>query len=83
MKPPAPRNWASASKREFYVHGGTLKDEYAEILKPKAGLNLEVCCRKMDDLTDKFDEKRLTLVNKKHIILQYDNARPHTTLATR
>uniref|UniRef100_A0A1I7WBK2 Histone-lysine N-methyltransferase SETMAR n=1 Tax=Heterorhabditis bacteriophora TaxID=37862 RepID=A0A1I7WBK2_HETBA len=53
-----------------------------ELLKPNEKLNSERYCQQMDDLNKALKEKRPEMFNRKHIILHYDNTRPHALLAT-
>ena len=54
-----------------------------ELLKPNEKLNSEKYCQQLDNLKTAVQEKRPAMFNRKDIILQHDNARPHAALRTR
>ncbi|XP_014614689.1 PREDICTED: histone-lysine N-methyltransferase SETMAR-like [Polistes canadensis] len=56
---------------------------YFELLPRYQTINSEVYCRQLDKLNAAVKEKRPELVNRKSVTFQQDNARPHTSLATR
>ena len=56
---------------------------YFELLPRNQTINSEVYCRQLDKLNAAVKEKRPELVNRKGVIFHQDNARPHTSLATR
>ena len=56
---------------------------YFELLPRNQTINSEVYCRQLDKLNAEVKEKRPELVNRKGVIFHQDNARPHTSLATR
>ena len=55
---------------------------YFELLLENQKINSNKCCSQLDQLKP-LNEKHLELVNRKCIIFQKDNARPHVSLMTR
>ena len=53
-----------------------------ELLLENQKINSNKCCSQLDQLKP-LNEKHLELVNRKCIIFQKDNARPHVSLMTR
>ncbi|KAK2580003.1 hypothetical protein KPH14_010768 [Odynerus spinipes] len=56
---------------------------YFELLPSNRTINSNVCCQQLMKLEDAIKEKRPELANRKGIVFHHDNARPHTSLATR
>ena len=56
---------------------------FFELLPKNQTINSDVYCRQLNKLNAAVKEKRLELVNRKGLIFHYDNATPHTSLATR
>lgn len=56
---------------------------YFELLPEGETINAEVYSAQLQNLSDALKEKRPGLVNRKGVILQHDNARPHTAKFTR
>ena len=52
-------------------------------IKPGKIITVEKYCRKNNEMHQKFTHKQLALVNSKHPILLYVNARPHISMITR
>uniref|UniRef100_A0A8C6C1N4 Histone-lysine N-methyltransferase SETMAR n=1 Tax=Monodon monoceros TaxID=40151 RepID=A0A8C6C1N4_MONMO len=61
----------------------TLYFLYYELLPENQTINSNKYCSRLDHLEAALNEKRLELVNRKHIILHQDNARPHISLMSR
>lgn len=55
---------------------------YYELLPQGQTLNSIKYCSQLDQLKDAIDEKRPSLANRKGIVFQQDNARPHVSLMT-
>jgi len=51
---------------------------YFELLPPNTTINSDVYCHQQEKLKTAVQEKRPSLENRKGVILQLDNARPHT-----
>ena len=56
---------------------------FFELLPRNQTINSDVYCRHLNKLNAAVKEKRPELVNRKGVIFRYDNATPHTSLATR
>lgn len=56
---------------------------YYELLQPGQTLNSDLYCQQLNRLKRAIDQKRPELANRKGIVFHHDNARPHTSLATR
>ena len=56
---------------------------YYELLLENQTINSNKYCSQLDQLKAALHEKRLELVNRKHIIFHQDNTRPHVSLMTR
>lgn len=56
---------------------------YFELLPRNQTINSEVYIRQLTNLNNAIQEKRPELANRKGIVFHHDNARPHTSLATR
>jgi histone-lysine N-methyltransferase SETMAR len=56
---------------------------YYELLPYGQTLNSELYCDQLDRLNAAIEQKRPALFNRKGIMFQQDNARPHTSLVTR
>ena len=54
-----------------------------ELLKPNEKLNSEKYCQQLDNLKTAVQKKRLAMLNRKDMILHYDNARPRAALGIR
>ena len=54
-----------------------------ETLKPGHAINAKVYCEQLDRLAAEIKKKRPSLVNRRQVFLQHDNARPHTARITR
>lgn len=55
---------------------------YYELLKPNETINSDKYCQMLEKLEVELKKKRPALVNRNHVILQHDNARPHVSVAT-
>ena len=55
---------------------------FFELLPRNQTINPDVYCRQLNKLNVAVKEKRPELVNHKGVIFHYDNATPHTSLAT-
>ncbi len=53
-----------------------------EVLEPNQTITAELYCQQLDRLQLALIEKRPALVNRKWVILQHDNARPHSARMT-
>jgi histone-lysine N-methyltransferase SETMAR len=53
-----------------------------ELLKPGETITAEVYCQQLERLQQKLSDKRPALINRKGVILQHDNARPHAARIT-
>ncbi len=53
-----------------------------ELLDPNQTITAEVYCSQLDRLCEKLTRNRPSLINRKGVILQHDNARPHTARLT-
>ena len=53
-----------------------------ELLQPGQTITAEIYCEQLDRLHQKLTLKRPALVNRKGVILQQDNARPHSARMT-
>ena len=58
-------------------------NSYYELLPESQTINSNKYCSQLDQLKAALDEKCPELVNRKCIIFQQDNARPHVSLMTR
>lgn len=56
---------------------------FFELLPRNQTINSDVYCRQLDSLNESVIQKRPELVNRKGVVFHHDNARPHTSLATR
>ncbi|GFT91492.1 histone-lysine N-methyltransferase SETMAR [Trichonephila clavipes] len=56
---------------------------FLELLPDNTTINSEVYCHQLDKLNDVLQQKRSELINGKGVVFHQDNARPHTSLATR
>ncbi|XP_025266855.1 histone-lysine N-methyltransferase SETMAR-like [Camponotus floridanus] len=56
---------------------------FFEPLPRNRTINSDVYCRQLDSLNESVIQKRPELVNRKGVVFHHDNARPHTSLATR
>ncbi|XP_025160455.1 uncharacterized protein LOC105180994 [Harpegnathos saltator] len=56
---------------------------YFEMLPSNQTINSDVDCQQLMKLEEAIKEKRPELANRKGIVFHHDNARPHTSLATR
>ncbi len=56
---------------------------YFELLDMGQTINADVYCQQLDRLRESLASKRPALVNRRGVILQQDNARPHTAKVTR
>ena len=54
-----------------------------ELLPKNVTINSAVCCHQLDNVNNAIKTKRPDLVNRKGVVFQHDNARPHTSLVTR
>lgn len=54
-----------------------------EVLPHGLTMNSELYCKQLDRLEEQINETRPELANRKGVIFHHDNARPHTSLATR
>ena len=46
-------------------------------------MNSDVYCRQLSNLTEKLKNLRPQLANRKEVVFQQDNARPHVSVTTR
>ena len=53
-----------------------------ELLEPNQTITAVKYCSQLDDLRTALSKKRPALLNRKGVVLQHDNARPHTAGAT-
>ena len=53
-----------------------------ELLPKGKTVNSEVYCQQLDRLQEALMAKRPALVNRNGVVLQHDNARPHTSKMT-
>ncbi|GFW33994.1 uncharacterized protein TNCV_286781 [Trichonephila clavipes] len=53
------------------------------LLPDNTTINSEVYCHQLDKLNDALQQKRSELINRKGVVFQKYNARPHTSLVTR
>lgn len=56
---------------------------YFELLDMNQGITADIYCEQLDRLKSALTTKRPALINRKGVILQQDNARPHTAKVTR
>ena len=56
---------------------------YFELLPSNRMINSDIYCLQLMKLEETIKEKRPELANRKGIVFHHDNARPHTSLATR
>ncbi|GAB1869951.1 Transposase [Camponotus japonicus] len=56
---------------------------YFEILPRNQTINSDVYIEQLTKLNNAIQEKRPELTNRKGVVFHHDNARPHTSLATR
>ncbi|GFT57266.1 histone-lysine N-methyltransferase SETMAR [Trichonephila clavipes] len=59
------------------------KDEPAQTISKADIHQKKVYCHQLDKLNDALQQKRSELINRKGVVFHQDNARPHTSLATR
>jgi len=55
---------------------------YFELLPPSATIYTEVYCDQLDELKQAIQEKRPELANRRDIVFDHDNGRPHASLPT-
>ena len=55
---------------------------YYQILPQNQTVNSDVYCRQLSNLAEKLERLRPELANRKGVVFQQDNARPHVSLAT-
>jgi len=53
-----------------------------ELLKPGETVTADLYCQQLDRVCNKLFEKRPVLINRKSVVLQHDNARPHVARLT-
>ena len=53
-----------------------------ELLDPKVRINSEIYCQQLTRLNETLVNNRPALVNRKGVILQHDNAKPHVSIET-
>lgn len=58
------------------------KDYYKMLLIGKI-IDSDLCCSQSTRLKRAIEKKKPELIGRKKIVLHHDNARPHTSLATR
>ena len=56
---------------------------YYEILPQNQTINSNVYCQQLSNLAEKLETLRPELANRKRVMFQQDNARPHVSLSTR
>jgi len=56
---------------------------YFELLPRNQTINSDVYCQQLMKLDEAIKEKRPELANRRGLVFHHDNARPHTSLATR
>ena len=56
---------------------------YFEPLPRNQTINSNVYVEQLAKLSDAVEEKRPELANRKGVVFQHDNAKPHTSLVTR
>ena len=56
---------------------------YYELLPENQTINSNKYCSQWDQLKAALDEKRLELLNRKHVIFHQDDARPYVSMMTR
>ena len=56
---------------------------YFELLPRNQTINSNVYVQRLAKLSDAVQEKRPELANRKSVVFQHDNAKPHTSLVTR
>lgn len=55
---------------------------YFELLPRNQAINSDAYIQQLTKLNNAIQEKRPVLVNRKGVVFQHDNARPHTSLVT-
>ncbi|GFW15602.1 histone-lysine N-methyltransferase SETMAR [Trichonephila clavipes] len=71
------------TKRSFCVLGGGICGiVHFEVLKPGEIVNADFYCEQLDRLNQSLFEKYPAIINRKGVILQHDNARPHCSRKT-
>ena len=56
---------------------------YFELLPLNRTINSSVYCQQLNKLNNSLQQKRPKMVNRRGFVFHHDNARPHTSLATR
>jgi len=54
-----------------------------ELLPPGQTIDFNLYCQQLERLRQAIERKRPELINRKGVVFHHDNARPHTSLATR
>jgi len=54
-----------------------------ELLPSNQTIDSNLCYQQMERLCQAIERKRPELINRKTVVFHHDNARPHTSLATR
>jgi [histone H3]-lysine36 N-dimethyltransferase SETMAR len=78
-----PKQSLNINKRMLCIWWDVNGPIHYELLKPKETINSDIYCLQLDRLNEILKKKRPSLVNRKQMILQHDNARPHTSSVTR
>ncbi|GAB0091230.1 hypothetical protein DMENIID0001_060460 [Sergentomyia squamirostris] len=79
---PTPRGGLHPVKRLLCVWWDVRGVIYRELLPKNTTLNADIYCQQLQRLQEALQKKRGKLTNREGVILQQDNARPHTAKCT-
>jgi len=79
---PTPKNGLHPKKTLLCVWWDYIGIIHFELMQPGQTITADVYCEQLDRLHEKLRLKRPALVNRKGVILQQDNARPHSAKRT-
>ena len=54
-----------------------------ELVMNGCAISAELYCQQLEQVYEKLKQKYLALINQKHVLMQQDNAKPHTSKKTK